>query len=151
MLDIVATAEIKKINTRTEYHGEDEVRAMDVKLAMQGVPIERLTSAIPEGEAMYYNGDMPRGQEVFPLKVRHKIKNVKCTLSADKKETDFKDCDVDKFQITPQQNKLCNVVLTLNISGYADRVLDRLTKWHEVHFTAKERQGNLDLAVDNTA
>lgn len=142
MFDIRATAELSNINIRAEIHGEVHVRAIDIKLVAVGVPAERLTSAIPDLRSRFYNGDQPILQEVFPLRVRHKLENIRCEVFNKDANILLDGCDVAKIEITPEPAGICKVKMTVQASEYADEVLDYLSRWlrDEVQVTLSERQ-----------
>lgn len=122
MFVINGTAELKSINLRAEAHGDEIVRAMDIKLLAVDVDAARLDSAIPDMDRLW-DGDQPVLQEVYPVKVRHKLENMKVTM--DELPKDF-DCTVDRIEITPKHAKRCDVLLTLKVSHVQDGFLDKL-------------------------
>ena len=142
MFDIKGTAELKNINLRVEMNGDDFARAMDLLLVVDGVPADKLTSAIPNLRENFYEGDQPQLQEIYPLIVRHKIENIAATLKVDKDSVKLKAADVSKIEITPQPGGICQVRLTVQSSMYPLDCLATLSLWlrHEIALTINERQ-----------
>jgi len=141
MFDITAAAELKEIKLRMEVHGDQDVRAVHLKLYCLGVPAERLTSAVPDLRKKFYDKDQPILQEVYPLHVRHSIDNVEANLVVETTGISLVG-DVSKIQITPQPEGVCSVSMTLQVRLDADGVLDTLSHWlkSEVALKVFERQ-----------
>lgn len=127
MFEINGKAEISKINLRSENHGEESVRAIDVKCIFDGVPIEKLTSAIRGAEKLLYNKDQPLLQECYPLKVRHKIENCKVTFQISRKKIALDGADLKSVEVTPLPNRVAKVKLLVQFSDFKDGVIDALT------------------------
>jgi hypothetical protein len=129
MFVIKGAAEIKNINVRAEVHGDSLVRAIDVKLAITDVDAKQLGSAIPGLMELFWEGEQPRAQEIYPLKVRHTIENVTATISVGRKTVKLAGADVRKVHITPKFGHLCEMLLSIRCAEIGDGLLDPLHKW----------------------
>lgn len=129
MFVIKGAAEIKNVNLRAEVHGDTLVRAVDIKLAVADVDAERLGSAIPGLMELFWDGEQPRAQEIYPLKVRHTIENVTATLSVGRKSVTLKGADVRKVHITPKFGARCEILLSIRCTEIGDGTIDPLHKW----------------------
>ncbi len=128
MFVIKGQAEVKNINVRAEAHGDELMRAIDVKLVMVDVDAQRIDSAVPGMVATFWKGKQPVLQEVYPLKIRHKIENAICTLKVGRKRIKLQDAVVKKISVTPQFGGRCQVTLTVACL-IGDGVLDPLHNW----------------------
>lgn len=141
MLDIKAKAEIKNVNVRTEVHGDENVPAIDIKMMLIGVPVEKISTLCPYMGNRFYDehGQVVIG-EVNPLFVYHKVDNVAVELDGRK----ITECDIKKkakIQLLP--NKIANVELTVQTEHHDDLVLHVMACLKEqVDVTIIERQAD---------
>lgn len=153
MFVVKGQAEVKNINVRAEVHGDELMRAIDVKLVMADIEAKKMDSAVPGLVATFWKGQQPLLQEVYPLKIRHKIENVLCTLKVGRKtvKLGFKDKQgrlheavVKKISVTPQFGGRCQVTLTVSCL-IGNGVLDPLHRWLKavVNVNIVERQMEL--------
>lgn len=151
MFDFKAEAELAHVNVRAENHGDEFARAIDIKFAADGVPIERVSSVCENPIERLYDSKGERVlMEFYPLKAAHKIENVSCDIKVGRSTVKLIDCDVAKVQLVPQPEHLCDVVFTVQTSAIKDGAIDTITKAlrEQVTVTMKERQGKLHL-VEN--
>lgn len=128
MFVVKGQAEIKNVNMRAQVHGDELMRAIDVKLVMVDIDAKKMDSAVPGLVATFWRGQQPLLQEVYPLKVRHKIENVICKLKVGRKRVKLQEAVVKKISVTPRFGGRCEITLTVScIIG--DGVLDPLHKW----------------------
>jgi hypothetical protein len=149
MFDIKTSAEIKNVNIRMEVHGDEYVRAIDVKVRAADVPFDKIGDAVPSHDWLY-DGDMPIMQEIYPLKVRHKIENMAANLEYAGDGFKLTGVDCAKIVVHPKPARLADVEFTIQGSKYPDGVLDLLSTWlrEEVALTITERQAKLGLVQD---
>ncbi len=128
MFVVKGQAEIKNINVRAQVHGDEMVRAIDVKLVMVDIDAKKMDSAVPGLVATFWKGQQPMLQEVYPLKIRHKIENVICKLKVGRKRVKLQEAVVKKISVTPRFGGRCEITLTVSCV-IGDRILDPLHKW----------------------
>lgn len=138
MFDVRGKAELRHINVRAEAHGDEMVPAVDVKLMLIGVPVDRITSAVPDMAVRFYDGDTVAVGEVNPLTVHHKLENLAVTID----DLNFKGCDIKKgMKITLQPGKIADVECSVQIQGIGDSVAPLIRKLRdEVSVKVVERQ-----------
>jgi hypothetical protein len=144
---VVGQAELKSINLRAEIHGEELVRAVDLKLAITECSAKELASLMPGFLKAFWNGDNPALQEVYPIKIRHSLENTDCTISVGKAKVFLPQADLKKINITPKFGGVCDVVMSVQASHIPDGILDPLHKWlrGEVHVEAIEKQSDVTM------
>jgi len=140
MFVIKSAAEIKNVNLRMEAHGDDLVRAVDVKLIVADVEAKRLDSAIADIEE-YWHGDALILQETYPVKVQHTIENVAATMTVGKKTITMTGADIRKVSITPRHGGRCQVELSIRCIEIGNEIVE-LHKWLKgtVELEVVERQ-----------
>lgn len=139
MYDIKTQAEVRNINVRAENHGDEHIPAIDLKLMLLDVPIDRVSSAIPDFGKRFYDGDQPILQEIVPFQVHHKIQNVEVKVGS----VVLKGADIKKgAKYWHKPGKVCNVLITVQSSDYSDAALPALSKMlkEEVKVSIIERQ-----------
>lgn len=143
MFVISGAAEIKNVNLRMEAHGDDSVRAVDVKLIVADVEAKRLDSAIADIEE-YWRGDRLLFQETYPVRVQHTIENVTATLTVGNKKITLTGADVRKVSITPRHSGRCQVELSIRCIEIGKEIIE-LHKWLKgtVELEIVERQLSL--------
>ena len=129
MFVIQGEAEIKNINVRAEVHGDELVRALDIRLAITDIDAKRLDSAIPGLRELFWKGEQPHLQELYPLKVRHKIENVSVSIKSGRRTVKLESADVLKVQVTPKFGGRCEMLLSVKVSRIGDGLLDPLHAW----------------------
>ena len=151
MLKIKGAAELKNINVRAEIHGEELVRAIDLKLVMVDADASKLETVVPGLMAKFWNGKQPTLQELYPLKVRHKIENADAVVRVGRKRVVLREVIVQKIAITPLFSGRCQIAFSMRCK-IGDGVLDPLHKGLRgtVHITIEERQMELP-AMDQKA
>jgi len=128
MLDIKTKGELKKINLRSEAHGDSMVRAMDIRFLAIDVEGEHLDALIPHYKALLYKNNEPVLQEVYPLKVRHKVLNASAKIKIGRKTITLAGCDIAKIKITPRAKGNCDIDLAIQTSDFTDGILDGLSR-----------------------
>lgn len=142
MFDVKTKAELRHINLRAEAHGEDMVRAIDVKLMLINVPVDKLTSAIPDFEKRFYDGDTPILQEIVPFQIRHNIENVEAKIG----KVTLKGADIKKnSKCWHKPGKVCDIEIKVQSADFTDAALTTLSKQlkEEVTVEISERQGTI--------
>jgi hypothetical protein len=142
MFDVKTAAELRNINLRVESHGENMVRAMDIKLMLLDVPVSKLTSAIPDFEKRFYDGEQPILQEISPFQIQHKIENVEATID----NTKLTGADIKKgARCWHKPGFVCNLEIIVQASDFNDAALTALSKHikEEVKCSITERQTKL--------
>lgn len=142
MFDVKTTAELRNINLRVESHGDSMVRAMDIKLMLLDVPVSKLTSAIPDFEKRFYDGEQPILQEISPFQIQHKIENVETTIDKVK----LTGADIKKgARCWHKPGFVCNLEVTVQASDFSDSALTALSKRikDEIQCSIAERQTKL--------
>lgn len=129
MFVIKGKAELKNINIRVQAHGDELVRAMDLKLAMEDADPARLDSAVSDLTDRFWNKDEPLVQEIYPLRVGHKLENCAVELSDGKVKVKLNGADVKKIEITPHHGRRVGMVYTVQAIEIQDGILDTLHKW----------------------
>lgn len=141
MFDVKTTCEVKGLNVRVECHGEEYVPAVDIKLMLLGVPVDRITSACPNMAKRFYDGDLVAIGEVNPLTVGHKLENLSITLG----ETTIKGATIKrgmKIKLLPA--KVADVEVTVQTEHHGSLAVDVMSMLREeVDVTINERQLNL--------
>ena len=143
MFDVNCQAEIKHLNVRMETHGDDYVPALDVKMMLLDVPVDRINSAIPGLADWAYEGDVVRVGEVNPFTVQHKLENLTVTIG----ERELKGCDLKKgmkVNIKPEKKADVEVTVQTHHKDIIPHILDYLKQ--EIGVKVHQRQ--LDL-VEN--
>jgi hypothetical protein len=134
---------LRNINLRAEAHGEDFVRAIDVKIMLLDVPVEKLSSAIPDFAKRFYDGDAPILQEIVPFQIQHKIDNVEATIGG----VSLKGADIKKgSKCWHKPGKVCNLLVSVQSSDFTDAALAKLSKLlrEELPVAIVERQMNIE-------
>jgi hypothetical protein len=141
MFEIKGEAELKNINVRAEIHGEELVRAIDVKLVMTDVDAKLLNAAVPGLVKTFWDGEQPAFQELYPLKIRHKIENATAEIKVGKAQVQLLDVTMQKIEVTPLFGKRCQIAFTVR-SQIGDGILDSLHAWlkGKVNIEIEERQ-----------
>lgn len=141
MFDVKCQAEVKNLNVRTEVHGDEYVPAVDIKMMLLAVPVDRITSACPDIGKRFYQGDVVAVGEVNPLTVGHKLENLTVTIG----DKVLKGCDIKKgmkINLLPEQKANVEIqVQTEHRDNLAVHVMELLRS--EVAVKVSERQ--LDL------
>ena len=138
MFDVTCSAEIRAVTIRTETVAHETVPALDIKMLLLHVPVERISSACPEIGERFYEGDMVAVGEVNPLTVGHKLENLSVKIG-DKTITG---CDIKKgAKITLLPEKLANVEVTIQTLNHKDLILKVIGFLKsEIGVTINERQ-----------
>ena len=140
MFNIKTKGEIKKLNVRKEFHGDDLVPAIDIKMVLIGVPVDKLTSAVPDMAKRFYEGDVVAVGEISPLIVGHKIENLEVKIDS----VTLKGADVKKkMKLFLLPGKIANVELSVQVSDFNHKQLTKLTDLYiesEVKVEIFERQ-----------
>jgi hypothetical protein len=152
MFVIEGKAELKEIKLKMDPNGDQFRRTLVLKLLAQGIAADRLDSAISEIDK-YWNKEQPALQETYPIRVSHKIENVAAVLSEidrpgpKSKAWELGAVDVDKMQITPKMDNLCDILMELHTAdiSVAKGLLDVLHGWlkGEIIISLVERQLSL--------
>ncbi len=144
MFELNGEAEIKNINLRVEQHGDELVRAMDLKLIIASTDATKLVAASDHMDTFFEKGE-PKLQEFYPLTIPHKIENLSGTLKAGRKTIKILQCDAAKVKIKPLFGSLAEVRLTLKISPMGDLDIVQLHSWLRavVKINLEERQADL--------
>lgn len=144
VFELKGQAEIKNINLRVEQHGDEMVRAMDLKLVIASTDATKLVAASDHMDTFFEKGE-PKLQEFYPLAIPHKIENLGGTLKAGRKTIKILQCDAAKVKIKPLYGSKAEVRLTLKISPMGDIDVVQLHSWLRavVKIDLEERQ--LDL------
>ena len=138
MFDVKCGAEVRNLNIRTENHGDEIVPAVDIKMMLLGVPVDRITSACPNIAKRFYDGDLVAIGEVNPLTVQHKLENLIVKIG----EKTLKGCDIKKgakIHLLPAM--LANVEVTVQVEHSGDlavQVMNHLKG--EIGVSVNERQ-----------
>ncbi len=143
MFVIKAEAELRNINCRAEAHGDEMVRAVDLKLIAVDADAAHLDSAINGFLGMYFDKDgNPLGGESFPLRVRHKLDAATVTINQGRTKVTFKDAVIKGIQLTPKTGKRTDATFVVQVSDYADGIMDKITHWQReiVKVHVEERQ-----------
>ena len=145
MFDVNCKAEIRAITIRTETVGDMRVPAVDIKLMLMGVQVDRIDSACPEMGKRFYDEDQVAIGEVNPLTVGHKLENMMVNISGEK----LLGCDIKKgAKITLLPEKIANVEVTIQARHRGELVLKMMGLLKDVAVvTINERQ--LELAQMN--
>jgi len=146
MFKIEAKAELRNINCRAEAHGDEMVRAIDLKLIAIDADASALDSAINGFINLYFDGEgNPQGAEAYPLRVRHKLDGATVTLKQGKQSAKFTDAVIKGIQLTPKTGRRTDATFVVQARDYSDGVMDIITKWQRevVEIQVEERQ--LDL------
>ena len=142
MFDFKCKAELRNINVRAEIHGDETVPAIDVKLLAIGVPVDKISSAIPDIAKHFYEKDKVVVGEVNPLTVQHKLENLTVKIH----KTEVKGVDVKKkMLVTLEPGKVCDVEMSVQIqhaTKTAAALMPLLTE--QVDFEISERQQRLE-------
>lgn len=138
MFEVKANAEIKNLNCRVETHGDDLVPAIDVKLLLLGVPVDKISTLCPEIKKRFYNGPQVAVGEVNPLTVGHKVENLKVAIG----DVVLNGADVKKgARIHLLPNHLANVEATVQGEHHGDTAVALLKMLRtEALTTISERQ-----------
>ncbi len=114
------------------------VGAVDVKLMLISVPVDRITSAVPDMAARFYSGEVVAIGEVNPLTVHHKLENLGVTID----DLRFVDCDIKKgMQITLLPSHVANIECSVQISNVGDSIAALFARQRqEVSVKIVERQ-----------
>ena len=140
MFDVKTKGEIKKLNVRKEFHGDDLVRAIDIKMMLIGVPVEKLTTAVPDMAKRFYEGDVVAVGEVSPLIVGHRIENLAVKIN----DVEFKGANIKKkMKLHLLPGKIVNIELSVQVSDFTNKQLTRITDLYiesEVKVEIFERQ-----------
>ena len=146
MLEITTNAELKKINPRAEAHGDAMVRAMDLRFVAIDVDGKHLDALIPHYKTLLYKNGEPVLQEVYPLKVRHKVLNATVKIKAGRKSISLVGCDIAKIKVTPRAHGHCDIDLTVQSCDFVDGYLDPLSRCigEMVSLQIEERQMTID-------
>jgi hypothetical protein len=125
VFDVKTNAEVRNINVRAENHGDDHVPAIDVKLMLLDVPIAKISSAIPDFEQRFYDGDQPILQEIVPFQIQHKIENVEAKIG----RVVLKGADIKKgSKFWHKPSKVANVLITVQCSDFSEAAVPALMK-----------------------
>ena len=85
------------------------------------VPSASVDAVVDRFEEAFYEGDQPIMQEIYPLKVNHKVQNVKATIGG----VTLKEADLKGAKITPKAGKHCDVEVLVQSSAIAKGMLDK--------------------------
>lgn len=146
MFQIKAEAELRNINNRAEAHGEEMVRAVDLKLIAIDAKADKLDGAINGFLSLYFDkkGE-PLGAEAFPLRVRHKIDRGRVVITHGRKKVAFPDVTLKGIQLTPKTGRKVDCTFTVQVSDYEDGVMDKITRWQREVVKVEVTQRQLDI------
>lgn len=111
---------INGLSIRTEVRGNEVVPAIDIKMVMESVPVESISSACPNIAARFYDGDQVAVGEVNPLVVGHKLENLTVTVGKRK----LAGCDIKKgmkIQLLPE--RVARLEFTVQAERHGDIIL----------------------------
>jgi len=146
MFQLKAEAELRNINCRAEAHGEEMVRAIDLKLIAIDAKADKMDGAINGFLKMYYDSKgNPLGAEAFPLRIRHKIDRGRVTIQQGRKKVTFPDVTIKAIQLTPKSGKKVDCTFTVQVSDYDDGVMDKVTHWQREIVKVEVEQRQLDI------
>jgi len=140
MFVVKAKAEIKSMNCRMEFHGDDLVPAVTVRFAAADTDAATMESAIPGiAQKLWAKGGEPQLQECYPLRVRHKIENCTAKIRIGKKVIELKGCDVNRLDIVPLHGTRCQCIFNISAQGLVNPLLHGALR-SEVDIEIVERQ-----------
>lgn len=80
MLQIKSMAEVRAIAARVEFHGDDRVKAVTVRLLLKSLPLEVVDSAFVSQLSLFYRAELPQTQDFEPLHFTRGIENVRALI-----------------------------------------------------------------------
>ncbi len=117
MLKIVdKRAYSKNLNLRHEIHGEETVPAIDLHCVVT-CDADTVGELMPDGADLWDDAGMPRFGEVFPLKLRHKFKNVEAHVRYPGVDITMKGADLAKMKLTPKQDRQAELVVAIQYAN----------------------------------
>lgn len=144
MLELIHEATVKSISLRKEYHGDEHVKAVTVKLHFEAVPLQVVRDGFVSQLDLIYKDKEPQLTELKGLQVSRSVENVEAHISAVKFIA-----DVESIELLPLAGEVIDVTLVLKgqcPKGATDKLHDAL---HEiVNVSLAERQhgiGDVDL------
>jgi len=109
-------AYVKNLNLRQEIHGDETVPAIDLNVTVT-VDADAVSELMPDGGDLWDPAGMPRFGEVYPLKLRHKFKNVEAKVDFLGVQITLKGADLAKMELTPKQDRKADLVCKIQYSG----------------------------------
>lgn len=118
-LEIETTGKITNVNLRKQIHGDEYVKAFDVSISCS-VPKAVLASLVPTAKSdrsladiLFSKDDLPKLQELYPLKLAHKIEGVKVKI----KQMEFASCDLATIELTPSAGGMIDLSFKVQGTG----------------------------------
>lgn len=139
MLSLNSRARVVNFVGRKEFHGEDRVRAVTVKLQFEGISSAIAKAFVSQIELMFDKNDDPSMPEVAPLGLLREITNVYAKIGS----VELNGADVKDVVITPMRKRLCTV--DMKISCQAAGVLDLLHAYLDEHVDVSLEERELQL------
>lgn len=137
MLNIKAKAEVRAVALRKQFHGDEKVRALTVRLDFRALKLEDVQAAFVSQLALVFDkaGD-PALPEVGPLKVTRKVDAVDAHLG----DVTIRGLDCDGVRLTLQAGRTVDVTLKLKGEcpyNVLDDLLDQLLEEVDVELVER--------------
>ena len=111
MLKLQKKGTLKAVSPRREWHDDQHLPALTVKLAFEAVKLEVVeTGLIANFSCVYDKGNLAL-EDVASFKVLRKIQNVDVTIAGEK----FKGADIDGIIVSPSGGRIADVELTVKM------------------------------------
>lgn len=138
MFDVECRAEIKKLVPKMRIIRDEYLPEVAVTMLALDVPVEKITSAVPDLAKWAYKGDVVTIGEVNPLTVQHALQNLSVTIG----DVTMTGCDLRKnMKIHLKPEKVADLLLTVDARHHEQTTMHVLRfLGQEVGVNFKERQ-----------
>lgn len=139
MLKLKSKGKVVAFVGRKQFHGDEAVRAVTVRLQLEGVKLDVAKAFVSQIELLFDKDGDPAMIEVAPIGLLRDIANVHAEIG----DVVLNGVDVSDVTITPMRGRLCSI--DLKVGGQAEDVLDTLHRYlgERVKVQLVERQVEL--------